>query len=225
MSHRTAILFKKHGSGILTYGQAVNMIYELIAAGNQEMAAELHGSKNKFRPFAHARDESDQSLTVYFSSVFSEITKTFVEGVNKVVGTGMMFGNCLYKIEDVIPLMDPSFWPERLKVKTVSPAVISRNNNGRKEYINYNRNNERPWIEAMERNLRLRHLTFKGSECSPKVKVIHSGRTIITEYMGTKIPSMDFTLEVKGERELLASVVYAGIGERTGSGFGMVFPV
>ena len=228
MPHRAVVFLNKSNSDAsIAHGYTVSMIYHLLSVGNKEMAADIHGSRNKFRPFVHAREESNKVVTVYFSSVYPEITKAFIDGASSLVGSGMVYGSNIYKIDDTMPLADPGIWQDKVRVKTMSPIVLSSptRENGRKEYLLNTKDTQERWLRALTRNISKRHLTFKRKECEPSIRLLESGTCEIIEYMGARIPSRNCILEIKGDKDLIETVLYGGVGERTGSGFGMVFPV
>ena len=50
------------------------------------------------------------------------------------------------------------------------------------------------------------------------------GPAVTVFYQGAKIPARHVVVEVAGERLAIETALYGGLGERTGSGFGFVFP-
>jgi len=222
---RAAVIFKKYGVHTLSHGQIVAMVYQLLSAGNAELAGGLHKPAQKFKPFTHAADESKGSCTLYFSSFMPEITGTFLAGAGRYQAGGLMLGNCLYKIIDSVSIPDVSHLPGKMTIKTLSPIVLSRcAENRKKEYILYPKN-EKVWLDALARNLAKRVLAFYGKDAQVEIQAVTRGKAALVEYQQTKIPARHMTLKITGGPEVLEMAIYGGLGERTGSGFGMVWPV
>ena len=220
---RAAVIFQKQGNYLLGYDQAVALVYQILSAGNRELAGKLHQSTQKFKPFTHAADESRNSFTLHFSSVIPEITGAFVAGAKKLAECGLRTGHSLYKIIDSVCISDARHLPGRITVRTISPIVLSRCENGKKEYILYSRNADL-WLEALERNLAKKVLAFRGENGQTEIRPVTRGKAALVNYQQTKIPARHITLEIKGGQEALETAIYGGLGERTGSGFGMVWP-
>lgn len=224
--HRATVIFKKHGKHEMNYNDSVSAVYQILAAGNENLASDLHNATSKFKPFTYAKQEISGSMSIMFSSVQPEITAAFLSGAESLKGTGLIFGDTIYEIQDFIPIADIRLWEEKIKVKTVSPLVLSRCNNGKKEYILYRKGEEDIWLKALQRNIAKRMLAFTGKEIEPEnIRTLNHGQAVLVSYQGGKVPARHISLEIKGCPDVLKTAVYGGIGERTGSGFGMVFPV
>jgi CRISPR-associated endoribonuclease Cas6 len=220
--HRAAVIFQKYGSSKITHGQFVSAVYQIISTGDTELAEKLHRPQ-KFKPFTFAIDESEKQLTLYFSSIDPSITDTFVSGIEILKGTGLMMGDCLCKIVECIEIADISYFPSKIKLRTISPITVSRCENGKKRSIPYN--NVQDWTNALKKNLAKRISTYLCKDnVNIEIKPVNHGKLTFIEYQGTNIPARHLLLELAGDKEALKAAIYNGLGERTGSGFGMVLP-
>lgn len=221
---RVAVILKK--SGTFDQDSMVSLVYRILAAGNREVAASLHDTRSKFKPFVFAGEDHGSTMSILFSSVRPEITGVFAAGVANLRGNILAFEAGTCEVSDIVPITDFIIRQNRIKVKTASPIVLSRCTAGKKDYILYRHGKENDWLIALKRNLAKRYLALCGEEREPEeITVLSHGRAAPVLYKGGKVLARHMALEIRGCPELLETTIYGGIGERTGSGFGMVFPI
>lgn len=226
--HRIAVLIKKIGQTPVIHDNLVSLIWNILVAGNAETANQLHKSKDKYRPYVWATEEwpNSDGYTVTFSSIKPEITNIFLEGCKAIQqeGTAITINANLYQIQAIIPIKDMHYIGKSITVRSCSPIITSTKKNNIKKYLLYHADPDF-YAQRLTDNLRRRTKAFFGEEPEAQINIIHPGVHVHTEYKGTKIPGRQITAKITGSPEAIKTVIYGGLGERTGSGFGMVIPI
>lgn len=214
----------------VTKGKLLNLIYSLLSAGDPALAKYLHSGRpgNKFKPFTFGcLGDDPRNLTIYFASADETATEALVAGGRALMGNGILQGDNLCVIRAVVPISDLRYFPGALNVRTVSPIVLSRRGeDGKKRYLLYPQDTG-AWLSGLRDNLIKRVAAFTSCVPEPRDVVIDAighGRGELVEFQNSRIPARHMELRIRGSKAVLETAVYAGLGERTGSGFGMVVP-
>lgn len=236
---RLAVLIRKIDYGRVKHDNYVSLIWTFLTLGNPDLAAKLHHEGNakknaaypqsRFRPYVFGVEAwpDEAGFTITFSSVQPEITATVMAGCRAALQKkeALAIETHLFEVQKAIPIQDLIYIGKNMTLKACSPVVASIRKNQTKTYLLYHENPEF-WANRIARNLASRTHAYLGvAPREIKVVVMDAGKHIATVYKDTKIPGRYVTVKIYGEPEALQMALYGGIGERTGSGFGMVMPV
>lgn len=203
----------------------VSFIWKILKNGNKQMADTLHYRTEKYKPFVWAFHKNDSINILYFSSINEDITMAFLRGSNKILNSniGILEDEIVFKIAKVIPLQDIGYIGKTMMVKTLSPVTISEWVEKNKKIRVLYETNKKLWINLVEQNLKRRVKTFLDRDVQYlKIEVISANAGIAVKYKNNQVCSRMFTLKLIGDEIAIFSAVYGGLGELTGSGFGMV---
>lgn len=207
----------------------VTLFYRLVAAGDPGLAAGLH-QPARYRAFAFGVRPVPGGLGMLVTSLRPEVTQAFAQGCAKE--SLFTLGGAVLRVEDCRYLPDEP--PEvlngrRLDLWCVSPVTVSRPEGPerRKRCLILHEEPE-AFEEAAAQNLRRKTEFLRGADPgavtvrferryfagkrTAAVLRLHGGRVV-----GFRCPCV-----VEGPPEALEVALYAGLGERTGSGCGAV---
>lgn len=221
--NRIAILVEQHGEPA-PKDQAVTFFWRLLSAGDEALAKQLHGSKEKFKPYAWAYKQG--MLT--FASVREDIALALKEGAISLIGQGIMIENNVFEVKKVLPIQPVQRISGRMTVKALSPIALSyRGEDGKKKPVFLDQDEEL-WKKLLAQNLVRRTNAFLNLELLPNavgVRIVQKGFPCSIPYKFPVPARADVVIELMGEPEAIEVALYGGLGERTGSGFGLVVPV
>lgn len=207
----------------------VALFYHLISAGNPELAESLHRPV-RYRSFAFGVRPVPGGLGLLVTSLDPRVAEAFVQGCAKE--GRLTFGGVVLRVEECCYLSDEPLevlGSGNLALWCVSPVTVSRpeGSRGRKQCLVLHEQPE-AFEEAVALNLRRKTQAllgvdpgsvtvrfeqryFAGKRCAAVLR-LYGGSVI-----GFRCPCV-----VQGPPEALEVALYAGLGERTGSGCGAV---
>ncbi len=226
--HRVAVILKRIGRAPVIHDDLVSLIWELLAVGDAAMADRLHSAAGKFRPYAWGVEGwGGNEHTLTFSSVIPEIAETFTRGAERVCAekAAIAVGGNLFEVFRVLPVRDLRYIGRQITLKAVSPVVASIRGQKGKTYLRYH-DDPSGYSRRLTGNLRKRVRWLFGTEPEQlSVRVTDPGCHQLTKYKGGSIPGRFLTVEIQGDPSVIMTALYGGLGERTGSGFGLMMPV
>lgn len=206
----------------------VALFYHLISAGNPELAESLH-QPARYRPFAFGVRSVPGGVAMLVTSLDPRVAAAFVEGCAK---GQLTFGGAVLRVEECCYLDDEL--PEvlvsgNLALWCVSPVTVSRpeGSGGRKKCLVLHEE-AAAFEEAVALNLRRRTQVLLGVDPG-EVKVqfeqrYYAGKrcAAVLRLYGGNVIGFRCPCVVHGSPQALEVALYAGLGERTGSGCGAV---
>jgi CRISPR-associated endoribonuclease Cas6 len=207
----------------------VAIFYHLIAAGDPELAESLH-KPVRYRPFAFGVRPVPGGLGALVTSLDPRVVRAFVEGCARE--RRFALGGATLRVEECCYLPDEP--PEvlnsgRLDLWCVSPVTISRPQGpeGRKRCLVLHEQPEM-FEEALAGNLRRKTQALLGIDPGEVTvrfeRRYFAGRrcAAVMRLYGGSVIGFRSPCVVEGPPAALEVAVYAGLGERTGSGCGAV---
>lgn len=225
---RLAVLVSQYGESY-EHDHLVTLFWRMLEAGDSSLAKELHSAKQKYKAYTWAYQAHPTGGLFTFSTIHQHIADAVERGAMALVGQGIMIEDRVFEIVKVLPVQPVQRIGARMTLKAVSPISLSfRNEKSKKEYA-YLDKSEEYWKSLCIKNLVNRARNFYGLEIPEKavsLRIVNKGTPCNVHYIKTAIPARkSMILELQGDPKLLELAIYGGLGERTGSGFGMVTPV
>lgn len=225
---RVATLIKKTGTAPVSHDNFMALIWDILGAGNQELADTIHNTTANYRPYVWSVETwpDDKGYTITFASVKEEIAQAFLGGSEKlsISREAISIAGNLFQVDSAIPIRDLRHIPKTVEFASTSPIVTSMKINGKRRYLVYQNDPSLTEIR-LTNNLKRRIKAFYGTDTPTfNLKIINTSYPQFTEYKGTRIPGSFLNVRITGDPEAIAMALYGGLGERTGSGFGMIAP-
>jgi CRISPR-associated endoribonuclease Cas6 len=209
------------GPGWRDRDSLVGWFYSTLAAGNPVLTGEVHGLP-RWRPFAFAARPVGEGFGFLLTSLRDDVAEGFRRGLE--LRDEFVLGGVRYRTEEFVVLPEPRlespcvFW-------CASPAVASepeeRDGRLRKRYVSAA---DRPeeFARRLAENLRRKAGAWLGGGVGARVSLPLGCRKMVVRYKGGVVPAYSGPVVVEGSPKVLLTAACAGLGERTGSGFGAV---
>lgn len=218
------------------------LVYRAVAAADPDMAAWLHDDgwqaegTPRFKLFSYSRlfgknrlvNEQgvffgDPRVHLYFSSPYRNVVAAFAAGA-MTAGQLDLAGRTLV-VEGVDQVPGPDFAGGALDTATLSPLVISDSRTARSGAHRFLVVGEKPELalRRLVENARLKWLCARKDPKAFSLRLSLIGarrRPVYHAGAGYLFPASEAELRLEGPPEVLAFVYDAGLGERTGMGFG-----
>ncbi len=206
-----------------------SMIYKKIATADENLAFELHVSKNpKLFTFSMLEIKKrkitkngikilSENVDFLFSSPNVEIVKAFIEGL--IQEPEVKIEKMLCVVDKIEILKKPDFTG---KFRTLSPIYVSTVNDEGKRWDLLP--SEEKFYENLRKNLIKKYELFYGEEPREKDLIVKPFyiRTKRLKILNTYRIASFMRFEAEGSRELIELGYEAGFGEKNSMGFGMV---
>lgn len=229
MYHRVSVIVKKLVPATVTRNEGVSFIWHILQKGdNAQLIDQLHRLA-QIKPFTwNIEQYSATDFTVSFSCILPEIAECFKNGCDaltgktiQIAGGSAVFIDKSYIIED-IDYIGRSIW-----LQSVSGITVTKRRKQGKFYL-FITDNEDVWIERVKTNLLKRTRQFHSQNMSDVIMDISKlsiEKLTNVDYKSTVIPVQFVRLKLSTQNKaVIETALYGGLGEHTGSGFGMVVP-
>lgn len=199
----------------------VHLTYEILRKGNPVLATELHENKS-VKPFCYGGRCRSTQYFLYFSTVDDNIADAFQAGLK---------ANPEFNTEVPLELAEYHQLPNypiktKIKVSTISPITLSKPVGSagklKKQYIELPET-PKEFFQELNNNLQKKANIFRFSFKPINIECLYSKHAWVSLY-GGKILGYRADLILDGDEDSLSFALHAGLGERTGLGFGAVIP-
>jgi len=204
-----------------------SFFFRTLEKVNEDVAYRLHRF-SPFKPYNFSRilaraDRVSEShliflkpkpAVLYFSSPFDEVALALLEAL-MVSRCIRIKGTCIRveRAEKVPPQLEP------FPFRTLSPVTISV----KKEKKVYLRPDQPLFYQELTSNFLRRFKVFTGNEQLPEIRIdVQTFKARLVWVKNSRIPAYDLWGRIEGDKEALSFLWDAGLGEKTGLGFGMV---
>lgn len=223
--HRAVAILTRLTPQEVPHDSYMTLVWHILKAGNPQLADELHTAKGRFRCYVWGIEEWATGGTMTFSSIRPEITKAFLEGCANLSGTAVLCGPVPLLVAQAVPIKDLEYYGASMRLMAKAPiSVTVRGDNGKKQHVFFTKNPD-VWVRRVSENLRARAKAFLGVTPEFRLEVVDPGSHRAVRYKEGDIPGRYATVKAVGDADAIRMAIYGGLGEHTGSGFGLVVPV
>lgn len=199
----------------------VGWFYNILALGDGALAESLHRMGRK-KPFAYAARPTETGFWFLLTSFWPEVCSAFEEGLakkNEFAIAGVTY-RAFSRIELDRPRLNRPcvFW-------AASPVVVSKPEDSgsklRKVYVDGTAAFDE-FSRRIGQNIARKAKELTGADSPVAAVLFPNPKRFLIHYKGGVVAGYSGLIAVDGPAEVLEVAAYAGVGERTGSGFGAV---
>lgn len=162
-----------------------------------------------------------KEFELIFSTVDPLTGLIFSNGFLRKKGKWFKFGETEIKVKKIISLHTKKIDSDEINIKMLSPLCVREHSKvGNKDYY-YSTNNEKFRVKAEEViKKQLIDAGYSEKKSTVEIYPINSKKTVVTHY-GQKVEVSLGMFKLIGNPEALKELYLAGIGSRSGAGFGL----
>lgn len=186
------------------------------------------------KPYTWTIEKSgENNYTLTFSSIDTNISKLFLDNASKNTNQAIQIEDSFWVPVLAVPVRDIPFLENWARIETRNGMIcwkqthtVDKNGKERHGKQTYDINTDKAgFIKAFKQRLIRRAKLFLGqtyTEDDIQVKFLQRTNYGYVEYKGLKTPYQNITCKLIAPKPIIELAVYAGVGTKTGSGFGMV---
>ena len=227
MSRQVIVLFNKIAGEKINHDAALSLVWHVLNhSSDKGFITQLHDNK-QIKPFTWSFSDGVKECSIRFSSIMEDITDRFIDGAKKLgVNAFMTSGGGVFQVTGVFPIHDLEHIGDSILLSSSPDSGISVSSgiNGKRHFLLFEKE-RKAWVKRVENNLIHRAEVFfgvKNPKVSVKVLKVHGYEAVL--FKNFKLPVQYAFLKVSGSKEVLETALYGGVGNNTGSGFGLVVP-